>query len=56
MEAIETNVNEEVLEEEISEETDSITEGYKTKAQLLDDITGLVSTLKRSELVQAHSI
>ncbi len=56
MEAIETNVNEEVLEEEISEETDSVTEGYKTKAQLLDDITGLVSTLKRSELVQAHSI
>jgi hypothetical protein len=56
MEAIETNVEEEVLDEEISEKTESVAEGYKTKAELLDDITGLVGQLKRSELVQAHSI
>tara|TARA_Y100000361_G_scaffold154308_1_gene179504 strand:- start:15613 stop:16875 length:1263 start_codon:yes stop_codon:yes gene_type:complete len=51
MEAIETNVEEEVLEE-----TDSLAEGYKTKADLVDEIQGLVNDLNRSDLVQAHKI
>ena len=47
MEAIEKDVVEEV------EETESVDEAYKSKAELHDEITSILGGLKRDELVSA---
>ena len=54
MEAIEKDVvEEEVATSTEVEETESVDEAYKSKAELHDEITSILGNLKRDELVSA---